>query len=141
MLGLNLLVRLGRRVLAGPLADSGVLPAPLYRHLALAAMEEEDYAGAVQYLRWAGDPLLTQLLILRLRLLQARHLKERQTWQQVLDSGSANGRRDQCRALLTQEDRALALLQEYEARALEIFGGRAKERGSLPSPRTPLPTR
>ena len=63
MLGLGLLVRLGRQVLAGPVADSGVLPARYYRHLALAALEEEDFPGALRHLKWAADPLLAQILV------------------------------------------------------------------------------
>ena len=78
MLGLGLLVRLGRQVLAGPVADSGVLPAGYYRHLALAALEAEDFPGALRYLKWAADPLLAQIMVFRLRLLSARH--RRQWW-------------------------------------------------------------
>ncbi len=77
MLGLNLLVRLGRTLFAGPLTDSGVLPASYYRHLALAAMEEENYPEALGYLKWTEDRLLVQVLILRLRLLMARHDRQR----------------------------------------------------------------
>ena len=76
MLGLGLLVRLGRQVLAGPVADSGVLPAGYYRHLVLAALEEEDFPGALRHLKWAGDPLLAQIIVLRLRLLSARHRRQ-----------------------------------------------------------------
>ena len=64
MLGLGLLVRLGRQVLAGPVADSGVLPAGYYRHLVLAALEEEDFPGALRHLKWAADPLLAQIIVL-----------------------------------------------------------------------------
>ena len=91
MLGLSLLVRLGRRTLAGPLAGSGVLPASWYRHLALAAMEEEDYPGALDYLRWAEDPLLPQLLVLRLRLLADRHGRRRQVLSELLQEAPAGG--------------------------------------------------
>ena len=73
MLGVGLLVRLGRRVLAGPVADAGVLPAGYYRHLVLAALEEEDFPGALRHLKWAEDPLLAQIIVLRLRLLATRH--------------------------------------------------------------------
>jgi len=76
MLGVNLLVRLGRRALAGPLAASGLLPVAYYRHLALAAMEDEDFPGALQYLPWAADPLLAQILVLRLRLLAGQHRRQ-----------------------------------------------------------------
>ena len=91
MLGLNLLVRLGRRVLAGPVAGSGLLPASYYRHLALAAMEAEDFPGALDYLRWAEDPLLAQLLVLRLRLLADRHGRRRQVLSELLQEASGTG--------------------------------------------------
>ena len=76
MLGLGLLVRLGRQVLAGPVADSGMLPASYYRHLALEALEAEDFPGALRYLKWAADPLLAQIMVFRLRLLRARHRRQ-----------------------------------------------------------------
>ena len=88
---MSLLVRLGRRTLAGPLAGSGVLPASWYRHLALAAMEEEDYPGALDYLRWVRDPLLPQLLVLRLRLLADRHGRRRQLLSELLPEGHRLG--------------------------------------------------
>ena len=90
MLGAEfLLVRLGRRVLAGPVAGSGLLPASYYRHLALAAMEGEDFPGALDYLRWAEDPLLAQLLVLRLRLLADRHGRRRQVLSELLQEAPA----------------------------------------------------
>ena len=52
---MNLLVRLGRRVLAGPIAGSGLLPAAYYRHLALGALEAEDFPGGL-HLKWAETP-------------------------------------------------------------------------------------
>ena len=84
MLGLGLLVRLGRQVLAGPVADSGVLPAGYYRHLVLAALEEEDFPGALRHLKWAEDPLLAQIIVLRLRLLSARHRRQLAAVQDLL---------------------------------------------------------
>jgi hypothetical protein len=128
MLGLNLLVRLGRHVLAGPVADSGVLPAPLYRHLALAAMEEEDFPGALRFLKWAEDPLLAQILVFRLRLLAGNHRGRRQALEELLASSLPAETAEKSRALLAQEDRALELLAGYEARALGLLsrdGGKA----------------
>ncbi len=91
MLGLGLLVRLGRQVLAGPVADSGVLPAGYYRHLALAALEAEDFPGALRYLKWAADPLLAQIMVFRLRLLSARHRRQSEAIQDLLASESSRG--------------------------------------------------
>ena len=89
MLGLGLLVRLGRQVLAGPVADSGVLPAGYYRHLTLAALEAEDFPGALRYLKWAADPLLAQIMVFRLRLLSARHRRQSEAIREVSASESS----------------------------------------------------
>ena len=122
MLGLNLLVRLTRQVLAGPVADAGILPESYYRHLVLAALEEEDFPGALRFLKWAGEPVLAQLLILRLRLLAEGHRRQRQTLKDLLQSSLQEGTAAQCRALLAQEDRALELLGAYEGQALAFKG-------------------
>ena len=123
MLGLGLLVRLGRQVLAGPVADSGMLPAGYYRHLALAALEAEDFPGALRYLKWAADPLLAQIMVFRLRLLSARHRRQWAAIQDLLDSESSPARREQYKTLLSEEARALELLQDYEARAMAHLRG------------------
>jgi hypothetical protein len=118
MLGVNLLVRLGRQVLKGPVVDSGLLPASCYRHLTLAAMEEDDFPGALEYLQWAEDPLLAQLLILRLRLLAAEHGRQRQVLADLLRQVLPGERRQQYQDLFFAADRALELLRQYEAQAL-----------------------
>ena len=142
MLGLNLLVRLGRRVLAGSVAGSGLLPASCYRHLALAAMEGEDFPGALDYLRWAKDPLLAQLLVLRLRLLADRHDRHRQVLSELLQEASGAGFQpvsctgqrpvplEKYQALLLAEERALKLLRAYEARALGLLSKEANLAGA-----------
>ncbi len=122
MLGVNLLVRLGRGLLAGPLTDSGVLPASCYRHLALAALEEEDFSAALNYLKWANDPLLVQVLILRLRLLTARHLRQEQALEDLLQTDLSKEQRAGCQALLKEEYRAQRLLEQYEAQGLGMLG-------------------
>ncbi|MCK9374872.1 MAG: hypothetical protein M0P73_01845 [Syntrophobacterales bacterium] len=126
MLGLGLLVRLGRQVLAGPVADAGVLPAGYYRHLVLAALEEEDFPEALRFLKWANDPLLAQIIVFRLRLLAAQHRRQQEAVRGLLRSDLAAARREPCETLLTQEERALELLKDYEARALaHVKGGAA----------------
>jgi len=130
VLGLSLLVRLGRRVLAGPVAGSGLLPASCYRHLALAAMEGEDFPGALDYLQWVKDPLLAQLLVLRLRLLADRHGRRRQVLSGLLQEAPAGGTREKGRALLLAEERALKLLRAYEARALGLLSKEANLAGA-----------
>lgn len=123
MLGLGLLVRLGRQVLAGPVADSGVLPAGYYRHLALEALEAEDFPGALRYLKWAADPLLAQIMVFRLRLLSARHRRQCSAIRDLSASESSAERREHYKALLIEETRAQELLQDYEARAMAHLGG------------------
>jgi hypothetical protein len=117
------LVRLGRQVLAGPVADSGVLPSGYYRHLALEALEEEDFPGALRYLKWAADPLLAQIVVFRLRLLSARHRQQSEAVKDLLDSESSAARREHYQTLLSEEARALEFLQDYEARAMAHLGG------------------
>ena len=134
MIGLGVLVALGRRFLAATLADTGMLPASYYRHLALAAMEEEDFPRALEWLPFAQDPVLTQLLVLRLRLLAARHDEQRQAVQELLEQHPPETLRDRCQDLLTQENRALELLEQYERHALEILG-EDREHRSRPSPK------
>jgi hypothetical protein len=121
MLGLGILVRLGRHFLAGPVAGSGLLPFGFYRHLVLEALEEDDFSGALSHLKWADDPILAQLLIFRLRLLAARHEQQRQALRDLLQSAPPAERREKYQALLQQEDRALELLAGYEARAMKIL--------------------
>jgi hypothetical protein len=140
MLGVNLLVRLGRRVLAGPLAGAGLLPASYYRHLVLAALEAEDFPGALDYLKWAADPLLAQILVLRLRLLAARHARQRHVLLELMKGNSGAGlrpvqdqgwkpeTREKYRHLLTAEDQALKLLADYEERALSLIAAAGKQR-------------
>jgi hypothetical protein len=122
VLGLGILVRLGRQALAGPVADAGLLPAGYYRHLILAALEEEDFSRALHYLRWAADPLLAQVIVLRLRLLAAKHRRQVEVVEELAARQDLTAEhRERCQELLTQENRALALLQEYEEKALALM--------------------
>jgi len=123
MFGLGLLVRLGRQVLAGPVADSGVLPAGYYRHLTLAALEEEDFPGALRHLKWAEDPLLAQIMVFRLRVLSARHRRQFEAVKDLLAPEVTVERREHYETLLAEEARALELLQDYETRAMTHLGG------------------
>jgi plasmid stability protein len=124
MLGLGLLVRLGRQVLAGPVADLGVLPGGYYRHLVLAALEEEDFPGALRHLKWVEDPLLAQIIVLRLRLLSAGHRRGLEAVQDILRQELTPERREHYKSLLSEEGRALELLRDYEAQALAHLAGR-----------------
>ncbi len=123
MLGLNLLVRLGRQVLSGPVTDSGLLPAGVYRHLVLAALEEEDFPEALRHLTWTGEPVMGQMVVLRLRLLAARHREQLKILEDLLAGDVPAGRREKYAALAAQEAEAVQLLARYEAQALEILAG------------------
>ena len=129
MFGIGILVALGRRVATAALADTGLLPAGFYRHLALAALEEEDFPRALKWLPFAEDPVLTQLLVLRLRLLAARHNEQRQAVLALLDQDLPPNLRSRGQALLEQEDKATALLQGYTKAALQLLG---QPRGGKP---------
>lgn len=121
MFGVGVLVALGRRLVAATLADTGLLPASYYRHLALAALEEEDFPRALQWLPFARDPLITQLLVLRLRLLAQKHEEQRRAVLELLDQNPPENLRERGQALLTQENRALELLGQYERQGLKIL--------------------
>jgi hypothetical protein len=120
MLGLGILVRLGRQVLAGPVADSGVLPAGYYRHLVLAALEAEDFPGALHHLKWVKDPLLAQIIVFRLRLLAAQHRRQLEAINHLLAAELSAARRQSYGSLLAEELRALEVLAGYEAGALGL---------------------
>lgn len=122
MLGLGLLVRLGRQVLAGPVADAGILPTKYYRHLVLEALEEEDFPGALHHLKWADNPLLAQIIVLRLRILAAQHQRQIAAVQDLmLRSDLTVEHRERCQDLLAQEGRAVELLREYEAQGMSML--------------------
>ncbi len=124
MLGLGLLVRLGRQVLGGPVADAGLLPPKYYRHLILAALEDEDFPRALHHLKWSDDPLLAQIVVLRLRLLATRHRQQHAAVQDLMSRPDLTAEhRGRCQELLAQETRALELLRGYEAQALTHLNG------------------
>ena len=120
--------------MAAALADTGLLPRGFYRHLVLEALEAEDFPKALTWLKFAGDPVLAQILVVRLRLLAARHVEERRTVQELLAGEPPPHLANRCRELLAAENRALTLLKDYEGRALEILGRVAGRRDSAPGP-------
>ena len=121
MFGIGVLVALGRRLVAATLADTGLLPASYYRHLDLAALGEEDFPQALTWLPFTQDPLITQLVVLRLRLLAAKHEKHRQALQELLQQKLPENLKERGQALLAQENRAQELLGQYEKKALDIL--------------------
>jgi hypothetical protein len=141
MFGIGILVALGRRLVAATLADTGLLPVGYYRHLALAALEEEDFPQALQWLPFAHDPVLTQLLVLRLRLLAKKHEEQCRALVELLDQNPPKNLRERGQALLDQENRALELLGQYERHALEILSGGPGEHSSPALPSNSPPSR
>jgi hypothetical protein len=137
MLGLGLLVRLGRQVLAGPVADSGVLPPGFYRHLVLEALEEEDFPGALHHLKWTREPLLAQIIVLRVRLLAQEHRRRRAAIEAQLAAAPDEARGEQYRQVLAEEERALGLLQDYETQALAHLAGAKRSEASVANPEAP----
>ncbi|MFZ2089438.1 MAG: hypothetical protein WAU47_12765 [Desulfobaccales bacterium] len=130
MIGIGVLIALGRRLVAATLADTGLLPASYYRHLALAALEEEDFPQALQWLPFSQDPVLTQLLILRLRLLAKQHEEQRRALGELIDQNPPDHLRERCQTLLNQENRALELLGAYEQQGLKILAQRNEQASS-----------
>ena len=128
MLGLNLLFRLGRWLLAEPLEDSGLMPKGYYRSQALAALEEDDFPESLRYLKLAGPSerdavrLLGQLIILRLRLLKEQHQQRCQAVAELLQQGKLSSSSDCTQELLAEEQKAVALLGRYEQEALKYLG-------------------
>jgi hypothetical protein len=120
MLGLGLLIRLGRQVVGKPLAEAGMLPAGYYRHLTLEALEEEDFHGALRFLKWAGEPLLAQIMVLRLRLLKGRHRRQVDALRELLATDLAPDKREKSQGLLAAETQALQLLKDYADQALGL---------------------
>ncbi|MDD3581212.1 MAG: hypothetical protein PHW74_09355 [Desulfobacca sp.] len=128
MLGLNLLFRLGRWLLAEPVEDSGLMPEGYYRSQALAALEEDDFPESLRYLKLAGPPdrdavrLLGQLIILRLRLLKEQHQQRCQAVAKLQHQEPRAAPLERYQELLSQEQQALALLGQYEQEAKTYLG-------------------
>lgn len=122
-LGLNFLFRLGRQLLAGPVEESGLLPARYYASQALAALEEDNFSECLRYLRLQGEavePLVLQLLILRCRLLRERHLQEQQA-SAFLAATAAPEARAKYRQVQEAAAQALALLEGYLQEATRML--------------------
>lgn len=121
MFGVGILVGLGRRLVNHLAADTGLLPAGYYRHRVLAALEEEDFEAVLRYLPWADDPVLIQVVILRLRLLQARHEKRQQACRRALENAATPAQQAHLRQVAAAEAQAAALLRAYEVRAKKLL--------------------
>ncbi len=119
-LGLNLLFRLGRQTLVAPLEDTGWLPDSYYSSQALQALEENDFCACLRYVKLTGAPateaarLVSQLLILRCRLLQEQHRRRCQAVAALAAAEPDPERAGRYDAVLAEENRALGMLRRYE---------------------------
>lgn len=124
--GLNFLFRVGRKVLAAPLEESGLLPGKYYRSQALDALTENDFPECLRYLKMAETHrkaqarMVAQLLILRCRMLREDHLARLQGLTDRLQSASDADKQRRYEEILTEERKAVQLLERYirEAQAL-----------------------
>ncbi|AEB08511.1 hypothetical protein [Desulfobacca acetoxidans] len=126
-LGINLLFRMGRKLVAAPLEDSGLLPNRYYYSQALDALEGNDFPECLRYLRLAGADqrrkarLVSQLLILRCRMLQEQHKLHVQTLQEMLRINCGDGLDRRYQEILTEEQKAIGLLEGYVRDAQGLF--------------------
>jgi hypothetical protein len=118
-LGVNLLFRVGRKLLAEPLEDTGLLPGKYYRSQALGALEENDFPECLRYLqmaethRKAQARMVAQLLILRCRLLQEDHKRRVQSLEERLQQGNEPEKVHRYEQILIEERKAQQLLERY----------------------------
>ncbi len=125
-LGVNLLFRVGRKLLAEPLEDSGLLPGKYYRSQALGALEENDFPECLRYLKMAETHrktqarMVAQLLILRCRLLLEDHQRHEQGLEQNLRLTNDPEKVRRYQQVLSEERKAQQLLGRYirEAQSL-----------------------
>jgi hypothetical protein len=125
-LGVNLLFRVGRKLLAEPLEDSGLLPGKYYRSQALGALEENDFPECLRYLkmaqahRKAQARMVAQLLILRCRMLQEDHKCRVQSLEARLPLETDPEKLCRYEQILTEEHKALQLLGRYVGEAQDL---------------------
>jgi hypothetical protein len=124
--GLNFLFRVGRKVLAEPLEESGLLPGKYYRSQALAALTENDFPECLRYLRMAETHrkaqarMMAQLLILRCRMLREDHLSRIRSLTDRLHLATDTEKQRRYKAILIEEGRALELLERYIREAQDL---------------------
>ena len=125
-LGVNLLFRVGRKLLAEPLEDSGLLPGKYYRSQALGALEENDFPECLRYLKMAETHrkaqarMVAQLLILRCRMLQEDHQRRVQNLEKMLRLELDPEKIGLYQQILTEEHKALQLLGRYVREAQDL---------------------
>jgi hypothetical protein len=125
-IGLNFLFRVGRKILAEPLEESGLFPGKYYRSQALAALTENDFPECLRYLRMAETHrkaqarMVAQLLILRCRMLREDHRSRIQSLIDRLQSATDADKHRRYEAILLEERRAVELLERYVREAQDL---------------------
>ena len=124
--GLNFLFRVGRKVLAAPLEDSGLLPGKYYRSQALDALTENDFPECLRYLKMAETHrktqarMVAQLLILRCRMLLADHKGRIRDLTDRLRLTTDADKQRRYEEILTEERKAVQLLERYIREAQDL---------------------
>ena len=124
--GLNFLFRVGRKVLAEPLEDSGLLPGKYYRSQALAALTENDFPECLRYLKMAETHrkaqarMVAQLLILRCRMLLEDHKDRVKGLTDRLQLAMEADKQCRYEEILTEERKAVQLLERYIEEAQDL---------------------
>jgi hypothetical protein len=143
-IGVNLLFRVGRKLLAEPLEDSGLLPGKYYRSQALEALEENDFPECLRYLKMAETHrkaqarMVAQLLILRCRMLQEDHAGRVQSLEARLKLEMEPEKLQRYQQILTEEHKALQILGRYIREAQDLV--KKPENSSSPDVREIRPT-
>ncbi len=124
--GLNFLFRIGRRLLAAPLENSGLLPGKYYRSQALSALDEHDFPACLHYLRLA-DPqrqaktrMIAQVLILRCRLLREERQRQLAKVEALCHEASDPDKKQRYLDILLEEKKAIHYLESYIREAQEL---------------------
>ena len=125
-LGVNMLFRLGRKVLAEPVEDTGLLPGKYYRSQALTALQENDFPECLRYLKMAKTHrkaqarMVAQLLILRCRMLLEEHRGRLRGLTDRLRLETAIDKQRRYEEILTEEQKAIHLLERYVREAQDL---------------------
>jgi hypothetical protein len=124
--GINLLFRVGRKLMVEPLEDSGLLPGKYYRSQALEALKENDFPESLRYLRMAETHrkaqarMVAQLLILRCRMLQEEHDGRIRSLEARLSLEMEPDKLNRYQQILHEEHKAVQLLGRYIREAQDL---------------------
>lgn len=125
MAGLGALVKLLRRTLLPSVEETGLLPRRYYVNFALDALAEDDMDEAVRCLELARSGakssrwrLVAQQVIFRLRVLKGLHNRELKWLGEKMAASPDPELRGRMEELARAQNRAVAILSDYELRML-----------------------